>query len=504
LKHIKGGTLIRKRFIFLILLILALYIFELKLFKLEFFHTQHFRSDQVNYENFNEINSNRSIYVNSFDRGLLAKPPSVWFFRNNDEQVKMDFGLLKNFFCFLGSDYSGDLFLTDESIFGNEKVFIYYYKNSNNYLSLEIVNRSNCSPVANVYINQSNSALLIFNKMRVLKNDVGSNKPGRMVSFKNSIMIVDRLGNFSIFDPQTKVIRQIPRKGFPLIKKEDLTPESGIKGLMILDDSVLVSKAIQEKNCKKLEVDSINFDSNGLILTLTSEFQKLYSSPCSTNKDDALNVFAGKILRDLNNPGSIILSVGNSNIYTGSEPYKYIPNLGLILRIDTRNGNTEIISSGHRNPQGMCFQNQKLYSVEHGPDGGDELNEIIAGGDYGWPNVSYGFPYGFDKLNSNGRNFGTHFGFKQPKFAWVPSIAPSSILCPDPNRFENWSEDFLITTLKDQSIHRLRLVQDNFVFDERIQFDERLRDIVPLGANTFYILTDSGNLIHLMVYPRNS
>ena len=196
--------------------------------------------------------------------------------------------------------------------------------------------------------------------------------------------------------------------------------------------------------------------------------------------------------------------MGNSNIYTGGEPDKYIPNLGLILRIDTRNGNTEIISSGHRNPQGMCFQNQKLYSVEHGPDGGDELNEIIAGGDYGWPNVSYGFPYGFDELNSNGRNFGTHFGFKQPKFAWVPSIAPSSILCPDPNRFENWSEDFLITTLKDQSIHRLRLIQDNFVFDERIQFDERLRDIVPLGANTFYILTDSGNLIHLMVYPRNS
>lgn len=159
----------------------------------------------------------------------------------------------------------------------------------------------------------------------------------------------------------------------------------------------------------------------------------------------------------------------------------------------------EIWSYGHRNPQGLSFDAQtgRLWEIEHGPRGGDEINLIEQGRNYGWPVISYGKEYWGPKAVGEG----THRkGMEQPVKYYVPSIAPGSLLLYRGQAFPAWQGSLLAGALKLQHLNRISLNSQAEAIDEqRLLQDqgERLRSLLLSTNGELYIGTDSGKILHI-------
>jgi glucose/arabinose dehydrogenase len=155
---------------------------------------------------------------------------------------------------------------------------------------------------------------------------------------------------------------------------------------------------------------------------------------------------------------------------------------------------------GNRNIQGAALHPQTglLWTHEHGPQGGDEVNVIRAGANYGWPIITYGVNYGFGTRIGEG----THkAGMVQPLHYWVPSIAPSGMAFYTGDRFPRWRGDLFVGALRDQMLVRLRLDGEKVVGEERLLKDAigRIRDVRSGPDGLLYLLTDEarGMLVRL-------
>jgi glucose/arabinose dehydrogenase len=159
----------------------------------------------------------------------------------------------------------------------------------------------------------------------------------------------------------------------------------------------------------------------------------------------------------------------------------------------------EVWSYGHRNPQGMAYdaENERLWSIEHGPRGGDEINLIHSGANYGWPVISYGKEY----WGPIAVGEGTHRkGMEQPVKVYVPSIAPGSLLFYSGNALPDWKGNLLSGALKLQHINRIVLSQQGEVLkEERLLEDlgERIRALAQSPQGWLYFSTDSGKIFRL-------
>lgn len=165
-------------------------------------------------------------------------------------------------------------------------------------------------------------------------------------------------------------------------------------------------------------------------------------------------------------------------------------------RIDDR-----IYALGVRNPQGLHFDpsSGRLFETEHGPLGGDELNLIEAGGNYGWPSISHGRSYGMQPIGS-----GSHAaGMRQPLFYYLPSIATSPLLMYRGAMFPEWKGDLLIGALKGQHVSWLDL--DLGVVRAQTpllgELQARIRDLKVGADGALYILTQAGGLHRLRRDP---
>jgi len=168
---------------------------------------------------------------------------------------------------------------------------------------------------------------------------------------------------------------------------------------------------------------------------------------------------------------------------------------------DTR---TEIYSFGHRNLQGAALhpESGQLWMHEHGPQGGDELNIIQAGANYGWPVISYGEEYGTDIPVGEG----THGpGMQQPLYYWVPSIAPSGMAFYTGDKFPQWQGNLFIGSLKFRLLVRLELEGDRVIKEERLLEGElgRIRDVRSGPDGYLYLLTDATNGKLVRLEPAN-
>ena len=159
----------------------------------------------------------------------------------------------------------------------------------------------------------------------------------------------------------------------------------------------------------------------------------------------------------------------------------------------------EIYSYGHRNPQGLALEaaTGRIYAIEHGPKGGDELNLIEPGGNYGWPVITHGKSYlGF----SIGE--GTHKeGMAQPVHYWAPSISPSGLMIYDGGRFPAWRGSFFAGALSAELLVRLEIADGRAAVEERMleDLEERIRDVRQGPDGLIYLLTDhpEGMLLRL-------
>ena len=157
-----------------------------------------------------------------------------------------------------------------------------------------------------------------------------------------------------------------------------------------------------------------------------------------------------------------------------------------------------IWSYGHRNPQGLALHpaSGELWAAEHGPKGGDELNHIRRGLNYGWPAITYGINYDGTPITD-----ATHAeGMEQPGTYWVPSIAVCGIDFYTGDRFARWRHDLLVTSLRFNRLHRLRLQGREVVHEEIVyQGESRVRDVQTGPDGAVYLAVEGpGRILRLV------
>ena len=171
--------------------------------------------------------------------------------------------------------------------------------------------------------------------------------------------------------------------------------------------------------------------------------------------------------------------------------------LGKLVRIGLASGEVEVVASGFRNPQGLARDTEgNLWLTEHGPQGGDELNLVRPGLDYGWPYATYGILYG-NRIWPYNKAQGRHDGFEEPFFAWIPAIAISNLIISNSQQFPLWQDDLLIGSLRSGSLFRVRIREGRVTNFERIVMGERIRDIAQMPDGRIALLSDSSRIIFL-------
>jgi glucose/arabinose dehydrogenase len=156
---------------------------------------------------------------------------------------------------------------------------------------------------------------------------------------------------------------------------------------------------------------------------------------------------------------------------------------------DQQDALPEIWSYGHRNMQSAALDGQgRLWTVEHGPKGGDELNLPQAGKNYGWPVITYGIDYSGQVI---GEGITKQDGMEQPVYYWDPVIGPSGMAFYEGDQFSSWKNTFLIGGLVSTGIVALHLDGDRVAFEERIPLEARVRDVKVGADGAIYAVTEN-------------
>lgn len=155
----------------------------------------------------------------------------------------------------------------------------------------------------------------------------------------------------------------------------------------------------------------------------------------------------------------------------------------------------EFYSVGHRNALGIATDSQgNLWSSEMGPEGGDELNMLLEGANYGWPDVSMGIHYDGEEIpdHSDGD------GFEAPRAYWVPAISPGNLMIYQGDLFEGWQDSALLGGLSGQNLVRVELDGDSAEPVQEWEMGERIRAVAEAPDGAVWIATDDGALMELV------
>ncbi|GAL79853.1 PQQ-dependent oxidoreductase [Algibacter lectus] len=213
----------------------------------------------------------------------------------------------------------------------------------------------------------------------------------------------------------------------------------------------------------------IEFDNDGYLYFSIGERGNRDENPQDITRD------CGKIYR-LNDDGSI----------PTDNPF-----------VNTPNAKTAIYSYGHRNPQGMAIHPETgaIWVNEHGPKGGDEINIIAKGKNYGWPVISYGVNYSgtaFTEITEKE-------GMEQPLFYWVPSIAPSGMAFVTSDKYPDWKNNILVGSLKFQYLERLVLENNKVVKREELFKDiGRVRNVIQGPDGYIYAAAEGTGIVKII------
>ncbi|WP_407122594.1 PQQ-dependent sugar dehydrogenase [Bradyrhizobium sp. STM 3561] len=175
---------------------------------------------------------------------------------------------------------------------------------------------------------------------------------------------------------------------------------------------------------------------------------------------------------------------------------------GKTVAINIADGRSTLFTSGHRNPQGLYVDRSgTIWATEHGPQGGDELNRLVKGANYGWPYVTYGTDYGSFSWPLNEPE-GEQEGYEAPVFSWVPSIGVSNLVAVERGLFSQWQGDLLIASLKATTLFRARVRDGQIKYLEPIAIGSRIRDLIEGHDGSLILWTDDRRLISLRPQER--
>ena len=344
-----------------------------------------------------------------------------------------------------------------------------------------------------LFLNQSQN---IFSKEFKLQEAInGLNSPWSLSFISNDrVIATEKSGNLILIDFNINEIKKIKHN---LNILED--GQGGLLEVLYFKDQVFVSYSEDlKRGYSTTSVAKANFNENEL------NFQNIFRAEPPINsgyhfgsrlviKDNLLYITAGErgkgmIAQDpKKHPGSII------RVHLDGEIPKDNPKF-----IDKKDWLPEIYQIGVRNPQGMDLSpfDNKIYITNHGAKGGDWFGEVKYGENYGWKILGWG------GTNYTGTKIGPKWmpGFTKAIKYWVPSIAASSMVIYKGEEFKEWNGDALITSLRDQSLRKIRFKDNNFI-NEKIIFKGkigRIRDIeIQENTGKIFLLTDEGSIWRL-------
>jgi len=220
--------------------------------------------------------------------------------------------------------------------------------------------------------------------------------------------------------------------------------------------------------------------------------------------------YGGRVVFD--RTGNLVISTGErSDLATRPQAQVASSALGKVIRI-TKTGQPapgnptfaqagarpELYSIGHRNPQGLAIHptTGEVWQSEHGPRGGDELNRLQAGANYGWPTITYGLEYSGQPIGSAIQQ---SQGLEQPAYYWDPVVSPSGMAFYTGNRIAEWQHNLFIGALSGQHLVRLVINNNRVVGEERLLASEgqRFRDVTQGTDGALYTVTDQGRLYRI-------
>jgi aldose sugar dehydrogenase len=234
------------------------------------------------------------------------------------------------------------------------------------------------------------------------------------------------------------------------------------------------------------------------------ELQELFSA--SPFSDSGLH-FGSRIVFD--GKGYMFFSSGERGKMENAQTLEN--HLGKILRlhddgrvpadnpfVNTKGAKPEIWSYGHRNPQGLVYDRETntLYDIEHGPKGGDELNKVEKGRNYGWPVITWGINYDGKPIS----DIQQKEGMEQPIRYWVPSIGPCGAVQVTSDKYPNWKNNILVGALAHMHVARVELENGKYVKEEKL-LDKvgRVRAIAQSPEGYLYVATENpGMLVRLV------
>jgi aldose sugar dehydrogenase len=267
-----------------------------------------------------------------------------------------------------------------------------------------------------------------------------------------------------------------------------------INDIAILSESATSAKLLisyprlsSNRSCVEIAVDQLTYDRKSQRIKFVANW--FISKPCVPIS--AVQHTAGRFA--VINKNSAYVTIGDLGFSEIGNRSKR-GDLGSIFKLSAKSAVR--ISQGHRNPQGIVLlENKTLLAAEHGPRGGDEINVINEGGDYGWPFVSYGQPYGSGDYVRPSIT-GSHTGYIEPIEYWVPSIAPTELVQLPKQGWGDWGGALVLGTLREEILLFMKINENNEIIESvRVEMNERIRDLEVLSNGSLIATTDSGLLI---------
>jgi cytochrome c2 len=353
---------------------------------------------------------------------------------------------------------------------------------------------------------------------------------GAITVIGSTIVIMDRLGSFYRYDLNTGSFGKLP---FPLlpnnlesylyqraslgdVEQANLAgPEAQMEfrahDIMFLSDrKELVSVYDQfDQTAGKLRTAVSVIPIDVTTLAATGDWQTVYTSEAFVPGNAG---FAGGRMAYRGND-KLYLSLGDHALYGPQVSQDSNSAFGKVIELDLASKKWREMSKGLRNAEGLTFLNSgQLIAVDNGPRGGDDLDIIADGSNYGWPRVSLGTTYdsygftggaftvGQDRgwIHTDPSLVGRITGYTAPLFAWVPSIAPTQLTQID-NFDPRWDGDLLVGSMKGESLFRLRMEAGRVLYSEPIWIGQRIRDLTQTGDGTIVLWTDDAQLLFVSV-----
>jgi cytochrome c2 len=265
-----------------------------------------------------------------------------------------------------------------------------------------------------------------------------------------------------------------------------------------------------DKQCYAVRISTIDLPLP-LPAKLPEDWQTFYESePCLPlsgpliDRNPHKQFFAGEEIggrMEFLDDHTLLVTVGSHALDGLSSSYMVAQDptasYGKTIAIDLPTKQARIYSLGHRDAQGLLVDRQgRVWETEHGPRGGDELNIIKAGANYGWPRVTYGTEYAQFVWTLTSQQ-GRHDNYEKPLYSWVPSIGVSNLISVTKNRFPAWQGDLLVSSLVGRSLYRVRVEDERVVLTEAIPVEQRVRDLLELPDGRLFIWADGGVLMSI-------